>query len=220
MHPKWPVAFNPEQTRRRTPLITLLLLFLLNAPLIGPTPLQAEDSEKTITIPAIPATAEEFVKLRNATAKTPEGGAAMLVVALLKFAEDPKLGETFLTIALHRSALAKSVSGYKGYRPGNSIQYHMSRMKKKPYMPRAYIGGATPENGYELPQSDLPITMRRNRFSEAREGYVKVFVVCSGAASPRPVTLKQNDRGYWKAYESSSLYLDVVPPVTDDGDDL
>ncbi len=43
---------------------------------------------------------------------------------------------------------------------------------------------------------------------------------CTGAATPRPVTLKRNDRGVWKAYEWSSLLVGVRPPVLKIEDDL
>lgn len=209
------IAFDFARTARAGLAVSVCLLLGVGNPLIAD-----ENSEETITIPAIPETVDEFVELRNSIAKTPEGGAAVFVVALIKFTEDPGLGEIFLTIALHRSALIKSARGYKGFRPGNSIQYHMTRIKRRPYMVRSYVKGATPENGYELPESDLQIALSRNRYSKRGDDYIKIFVDCSGANSARPVALKENDRGYWKAYEASSLYLDVVPPVTDDGDDL
>ncbi len=51
-------------------------------------------------------------------------------------------------------------------------------------------------------------------------GQYKVFVACSGAELPRPVTLKKNDQGLWKASEWSSLLVGVMPPMTTPGDDL
>ena len=38
---------------------------------------------------------------------------------------------------------------------------------------------------------------------------------------PRPISLHRNDKGIWKAYEMSSLFLNVSPPAsTNPVDDL
>jgi len=51
-------------------------------------------------------------------------------------------------------------------------------------------------------------------------GQYKVSVTCSGAELPRPVTLKKNDKGLWKASEWSSLLVGVIPPMMTPCDDL
>ena len=47
-----------------------------------------------------------------------------------------------------------------------------------------------------------------------------VFARGYAAASPRPVTLKVNDKGIWKASEWSSLIVGVQPPAKTETDDL
>jgi hypothetical protein len=51
-------------------------------------------------------------------------------------------------------------------------------------------------------------------------GTFKVFITSSGASSPRPVTVKRNDKGIWKAYEWSTLIVGVEPPAGNVSDDL
>ena len=48
----------------------------------------------------------------------------------------------------------------------------------------------------------------------------KLFVFSSGADSPRPVTVKKNNRGLWKATSYSSLDVGVRPPIVIVDDDL
>ena len=75
--------------------------------------------------------------------------------------------------------------------------------------------GTSPDNGYTLPEPPYTLEITRNPYSEINENTVKVFVLSSGADSPRPVTLKQNSRGIWKV-SVESLILGIREPVTAD----
>lgn len=175
-----------------------------------------------VQIPQFPQTVDEFVALRDQIARTPEGGAATLVVALIAYAGDEALGRECLTIAVDRGNLQEGAQGYKGWQlPANVLQRVGLQITGKEYLPRSYIKGATPENGYTLPAPPYVIECSDNPYSGDREtGQYKVFVACSGADSPRPVTLKRNDKGFWKASEWSSLIVGVKPPAATLSDDL
>lgn len=173
----------------------------------------------SIQVDALPADTTAFVELRNKLAVSPEGGAAIFVLAMMQYVQNPELGEQFLTIALDRNNLQKSRTGYKGFRPGNSIQYHLKRIQKIQHLPGSYVVGSSPENGYAT-EAPFRFEFTRNKYSEIKPTQIKVFVACTGAASPRPVTLKRNDRGLWKVSEGSSLFVGVAAPKTDDGDDI
>ena len=56
----------------------------------------------------------------------------------------------------------------------------------------------------------------RNRYTEQSNGAMRIFIKCNGAASPRPITLKQNDKGIWKVSEFSSLFVGVAKPASKD----
>ena len=45
---------------------------------------------KTITINHIPTNIDDFLEIRNSTAKTPEGGAAIMILALLVYCKATK----------------------------------------------------------------------------------------------------------------------------------
>jgi len=174
--------------------------------------MQAQNAPAEITIPKLPSTIDEFVAQRDSAANTPEGGAAMTIIALIVYSQNESLGEKMLTVALDRSNLQKG-SAYKGFAPHRSLNYHLGRVGSWKDGVRSYVQGATPENGYELPDGPLVFEFSRNRFSETSPENIKVFVASSGASSPRPVRLLQNNRGVWKAKELSSLFLGVAAPA-------
>ncbi len=169
----------------------------------------------TVEIAGLPETAEEFIALRDRLANTPEGGAAMMVVALLLYAEDESLGLQCLTIAVDKDRLEHGSEGYKGWQLRASDRSLLrSQIGRCPYTPRSYIAGTTPQDGYNLPAPPYTIELSANPYSGDRTGGpYKLFIHSSGASRPRPVTLKRNERGIWKAAEWSSLIVGVRPPV-------
>ena len=176
----------------------------------------------TIEIGRLPQSIEEFVALRDRIAKTPQGGAAVMVVALLVYAEDQVLGEQALTVAVDRERLQEAADGYRGWqvrkRPLQMIQ---RQILDSPHIPRSYFLGTSPESDYRLPESPLRIECQSGPYSDDVDDRIyKVFVTSSGAPSARPVALHRNQRGVWKAYEWSSLLLGVRPPSVHEPDDL
>ncbi len=192
--------------------IKLLLLLLL----LG---VAAQADEVTITIPD---SAEQFVELRDRLASTPEGGAACFVATLLAFSKSKEVGMQCLTIAMDQRNVGNG-NVYKGYAPSSSVMYHVNRISGYdlwPYLGYAYIKGATAANNYQV-SGPLVVDMYRQKNSGSdSSGQVKVFVNCDGFRA-RPITMKRNDKGIWKAYEFSSLMLNVNPPAsTKPTDDL
>ena len=165
---------------------------------------------------------EEFISLRDQVACTPEGGAVMMIMALLAYVEDADLGRQCLTIAVDRGRLASGPKGYKNLQLSRSgLQRIEMQIEKQVYLPSSYVKGASPENGYRLPDPPYTFQCSDNRYSgDASSGTYKLFVSCSGASSPRPVTVKMNDKGIWKASEWSSLIVGIQAPQTNMSDDL
>lgn len=180
------------------------------------TSMHAQDI--TLTVDSVPQSIPEFLELRGKLAKTPEGGAIIILKALQMHAQDKKLGLQAITIALAKKNLTKGKI-YRGYQPHGSLNYHLSRMEKIPYAPFAYILGANPANQYQV-KAPYRYKISRNKYSgKESESKVKVFIHVHGH-SPRPVKLTVNDKGLWKAAELSSLFLNVQPPQEPDLDDL
>jgi len=162
-------------------------------------------------------TTDQFIKLRNKIAKTPEGGAAMFMLALKIYNSNPELGKQFLVLSVDKKSL-RSGDVYKGYALRNSDMSLIKRQfNKNNKIPNSYIKGATPKNNYKV---KLPYVYKftHNRYSgDKSQGKFKVFVKCYGADSPRPIHLKRNDKGIWKASSWSSVVVGIKPPpVIDD----
>ncbi len=200
----------------------------------------------TVEIEGLPCTVDEFTALRDKQARTPEGGAAMMVTALLLYTDDVTLGLSCLAIAVASSRLQDDPNGYRGRQlPPRDLSLIRMQLGQWPYIPRSYLQGAAPEEGYTLPQPPYTIQVSRHPYGseekyarllglgwrlpvvrptatadEERLGRIKVFVASSGASSLRPVTCVCNDAGIWKAEEWSSLLSGVRPPSNSPKEEL
>lgn len=163
----------------------------------------------SISISALPDTLEGYIALHADLAITPEGGTAALVAALLIYADDPELGQRCLGATMDASRLAPEG---RQLRP-RDLALVRRQMAQNPYLAASYVQGATPENGYALPEPPWQVVCRANPYSGARDtGPYKLFVACSGAASARPVTLRPDAAGLWRPCEWSSLLVGIRAP--------
>jgi hypothetical protein len=196
--------------------------FLFTFFLFGMMKTEAQNTPlNPVIIDKMPQNIEEFVQLRDRIATTPQGGVAIFVIAMHLYTQDPKLGEACLTIAMDASRL-KVGNAYKGFAPNDSdFGLLKSQLQQHPHLPRTYFKGTSPENGYALPKGKLEINCQTNPYSgKESEGKIKVFTICTGADSARPMQLQRNDKGLWKATEWSSLLVGVRRPVVKTSDDL
>jgi hypothetical protein len=196
--------------------------FLFTFFLFGMMKTEAQNTPlNPVIIDKMPQNIEEFIQLRDRIATTPQGGVAIFVIAMHLYTQDPKLGEACLTIAMDASRL-KVGNAYKGFAPNDSdFGLLKSQLQQHPHLPRTYFKGTSPENGYALPKGKLEINCQTNPYSgKESEGKIKVFTICTGADSARPMQLQRNDKGLWKATEWSSLLVGVRRPVVKTSDDL
>lgn len=173
-----------------------------------------------VKIDKMPSNIDEFLELRDKIANTPEGGAAIFLISLITFVENHDLGRQMFVIAIDQSLL---VSGnvYRGYALPNTMNRHLRRMAEshRKHIPYAYITGTSSKDGYK---ASLPYTFifSHNPYTKSSDGTMRILAECTGAASPRPIRMKENDKGIWKALEFSSMFLDVVRPEERQVDDL
>ncbi len=180
-----------------------------------------EEANVSPEFEAIPTTIEEYIELRNVVATTPEGGAAMFVLAMVMYVADNEVGLRAFTVALDSSQLIEREDGFKGYSPnGTFLRYLNDYLKPLPYLAASYVAGTSPQEGYELPELPLRFIFSKNTYSVIAEDQVKIFVGCSGADSPRPLILKRNSNGHWKAANYNSLFVGIRKPVTTKSDPL
>ncbi len=174
-------------------------------------------AKTTKTVNSIPESMEEFLEMRDIEAITPEGGALMFLMAMQMYSKDAELGMQAFTVALHMNNVSEG-DIYSGYAPNRGVQYDINNYygKHKDHLGNSYFLGTKVANNYKLPAAPYMVEFTRNRYSEMEDGSVKVYIKCSGADSPRPITLKKNDKGIWKATTYSSLFVGVrKPPLND-----
>lgn len=168
--------------------------------------------EDRVHLGLLPPTLQDFEHLQKG-AVTPERGATLLILAMLAFEEYPAEAEKMVIAAITDNNLLISESGTK------SLMLHMKehlhkRLAQDPNIARSYVEGATPQNGYTVPEGQgYTFHFSRNRLSQVSETEVRVFVATSGQSSPRPVFMKRQPDGIWKAEESSSLFVGIYLPA-------
>ena len=168
----------------------------------------------TVEVPSIPKTVDEYVALRDSLATTPAGGAVMMAVALIVYSSDVPTGLQCLTVALDQHWLNDGKEGYKGKQPrGIYIQQWRERIGRFPHIPRSYVQGTTPQNGYALPPGGPYVFNIKEQVGDVELSTARIFIECTGADHPRPVRVKKNNRGIWKADEWSSLEVGIRAPV-------
>ena len=172
---------------------------------------------KKITISSIPTSIEDFIVLRNEIAISPEGGAAIFLLAMKLYVENSEFGNQSIIAAVDRDKLTEG-DVYKGFQLMNSAKsLFESQLKKNILIPNSYIAGATPENNYVV---NLPYVYEFsvNKYSgNEADGNIKLFVRSFGADSDRPIHLQKNNRGLWKVSNWSSVIVGIKKaPVDDD----
>lgn len=175
--------------------------------------------DSTLQLTSIPRTVEAFKALRDSLATSPFGGAAMFAIALQVYSDDPKAGVPLLTLAIDQSLLTDGAEGVSGKQPA-ALRDFKDRNGQKPWIARSMFQGTSPADGYLLPA--LPLTLKfREQPGDVKPLDAKIFVYTTGADSPKPMRLKQNDKGLWKAFEWSSFQGNCRPPASKpDTDDL
>lgn len=149
---------------------------------------------------------------------SPEGGALAFAVALYTFSEDPRLGTALLTLTLDISRIVDGPEGVSGKQPFDLRDFR-ERNGARPYIARPMFQGTSPAQGYAMPP--LPWELRvHGQPQHSAPDDVRLYIVTTGADSPKPLRLKRNDKGLWKALEWSSFQGNCRPPVQARVDDL
>lgn len=201
-------------------LVALLLGGCAAANISDPAPsvtrsVKTAATDRSIEIGSIPASVEQFIALRDQVAKEPAGGAAMFCVAMLVYTKDEKLGQACLAIAVDQGRLAAGDHGHQGKQLApRDLQQMQRQVGEAPHIARSYVEDTDPAAGYKLPPPPLKIELNGDE-REVDADRTKVFVYSTGADSARPITLRRNDKGFWKADEWSSLIVGVKAPPKD-----
>lgn len=156
--------------------------------------------KSTFTFSELPKNVAELSALPEAALDDPYKTAALTVLALNVYATDRANGKEMLNFL-------------KGPRPltGIDISFLNDRfMDGKTYIPRSFFAGATPANDY-TPSKPYTLTVSSNQYSDANQGYKKLFLQSGGADSLRAVVLRLAADGKWYLWEQELLAGIRVP---------
>ena len=161
------------------------------------TPLEKSSSsatEQTFTFAALPESLEQMQSLPESALTDPFQTAALTVCALCVYAADKNIGVQML-------------NWLRGPRPLSpmEISFLNDRFRDgKTYVPFSYFKGASPENDY-TPAKPFTLTIETNLYSDANEGYKKLFVRSGGADNPREIILRRKGDGTWLLWDQMIL---------------
>lgn len=149
---------------------------------------------ETFTFTALPESLAQMQALPEASLDSPFKAAALTVCALCAYAADKNIGTEML-------------NWLRGPRPlnGTEISFLNDRFRDgKTYIPFSYFEGATPDNDY-TPSEPFRVTVQSTHVSGEEQGYMKLFIPCGGADSPRPIKLRMKGDGKWFLWEQYLL---------------
>ena len=163
------------------------------------------NQKEAFTFVALPESVAQMRTLPEAAMDTPFNTAALTVCALCAFAADQSIGTEMLNFL-------------RGPRPlnGQDISFIKDcfRGGARSYIIFSYFTGATPENNY-TPTKPYTVTISSDSHSYDEENYARLYVVCGGADSPRPVKLRKKADGQWCLWEQY-LLTDIRQPKAND----
>ena len=174
------------------------------APAVQKAAQAATSSRETFTFHALPESLAQMQRLPEAALDSPYQTAALTLCALCAYAADREIG-------------AEMLNWLRGPRPlGNhDISFLNDRFRDgKPYVPFSYFQGATPDNNY-TPSQPFTVTFFTGPYSDANEGYKKLFVESGGADNPREIVLRMRGDGKWFLWDQF-LLVGLRAPKSED----
>lgn len=163
------------------------------------------NKSETFTFTALPESLAEMQALPEAKLDTPFKTAALSVCALCAYAADKQIGTEML-------------NWLRGPRPLSNaeLSFLNDRFRDgKTYVPFSYFAGANPDNNY-TPAEPFKITISTNPYSDANEGYMKLFIKSGGADNAREIVLrKRGSDGVWFLWDQF-LLPDIRTPKAAD----
>ena len=146
-------------------------------------------TKETFTFAALPESLAEMKSLPEAALDSPFRTAALSVCALCVYAADKSIGVEMLNYL-------------KGPRPlsNHEISFLNDRFADGHHVPFSYFKGAVPGNDY-TPDVPFEITVTSGPYSDANEGYKKLYISSGGADNPREIVLRKGGDGKWYLWE-------------------
>lgn len=159
------------------------------------------EKRQTITFASLPQNVSELQTLKEATLENPFEVCALVVAVLCRY-------ETSVNDCIDMLNFLKGPQPMSAY----DKQFLRDRLSGKFYKPRSYFKGTSPENNYQ--PTEYTVEVFDNPYSYQSEGYVTLWLVSSGADSPRQIKLRKKGN-QWFLWENF-LLPDIRIPKADD----
>ena len=141
---------------------------------------------ETFTFSALPQNLAQLQALPEASLDSAFKTTALTILALCRYESSPE--DAFAMLDFLKGAA--EVSGYEK-------QFIRERLQGKAYIPRSYLAGAMPQNGYQ-PSTPYTVTVIENPYSFDNENWATLYVASGGADNPRNIKLrKKPSTGQW-----------------------
>ena len=165
---------------------------------------KGKNSSERFSFTAIPQNLSELQALPEAILDTPFKTAALTVLVLCLYKENPDSVLEMLDFLKG----PESVSPYEK-------QFYKDRLCEKEYISFSYFEGATPDNGY-TPTEPMTIAIYENPYSFENENWATLWVKSSGADNMRSIKLrKKPSTGQWFLNDIQCLSEIKKPKVLD-----
>ena len=159
---------------------------------------------ESFTFASLPNNVDELKSLPEATLDSPFKTAALVMLALCHYEQNPD--ETFAMLDFLKGP--EKVSNYEK-------QFIKDRLSGKGYKVKSFFAGATPQNNYQ-PKLPYTITVSDNPYSYPEENWATMHLQSGGADSLRQIKLrKKPSTGQWFLNEILCL-ADIRVPVESD----
>ena len=165
---------------------------------------KGKNRSECFSFTAVPQNLSELQALPEATLDTPFKTAALTILALCLYKDNPDIVLEMLDFLKG----PESVSPYEK-------QFIKERLTDKYYIPFSYFIGATPENGY-APSAPFTIEVFENPYSFDNENWATLWVKSGGADNMRSIKLrKKPSTGQWFLNDIQCLSEIRVPKEAD-----
>lgn len=162
--------------------------------------------EKKYSFNKLPESLDEFKALPEAALTDPYGVCALSVLAFMTYTKNVELGTELLNFLKGPAPLTP-----------HDQQFIKDRFRdKKEYVAFSYCEGTSVENNY-TPSMPYTIAVKDNPYTDANEGYKKLFLHSSGADSDRYLTVREKkSTSQWFLHGYEGLLTSIRVPAADD----
>lgn len=170
----------------------------------GAAPSEPDPKSKTFSFSSLPESLGEMQSLKEAALESPFDTAALTLLALCAYSADKNVGAEMLNFLRGPRPLSNYDLSFLNdrFRDGNT------------HVPFSYFKGATPQNNY-APSRPFTFTVETNPYSDANQGYKKLFIRSGGADNPREVVLRRRGDGKWFLWDQF-LLVGIREPASRD----